>query len=113
MFNKKNFLWIPVILSLFAPIWSADAFAGRIQNEDLKLTGQARWSYLGSEEGFPQFFNNAGVLEIIPDNPPALEEQKNDDETPRERYNQDPEFLEKIREATMPNRIQKPVFRLP
>ena len=112
MLNNKTFLWIPVILSLFAPTWSADAFAGRIQKEDLKLTGQVRWSYLGSEEDFPQFFKNAGELEIIPDNPPALEEQKND-ETPREKHNQDPEFLEKIREATMPNRIQRPVFRLP
>ena len=112
MFNNKTFLWLPVILSLFAQTWSADAFAGRKQNEDLKLTGEVRWSYLGSEEDFLQFFNNPGALAIIPDNPPALKEQKND-ETPREKYNQDPEFLEKIREANMPNKIQRPVFRLP
>jgi len=111
MFNNKTFLWITVILCLFAPIWSADAFAGQKQNKDLELTGQASWSYLGSEEDFPEFFNNADARKIIPDKPTTLEEQK--DETQREKYHQNPDFLRKIRETTMPNKAQKPFYRLP
>ncbi len=97
---------------LFVFAGSFNCFAGQGDTMELVVTGQARWSILGSgdyslcEECGSNYQNIPDPKHgPSPDPYPGLAQDTF--------FDQDKQFMEKLQESAMPNRAEKPVYRLP
>jgi hypothetical protein len=110
----KNRLSITCFLFslLFVFAGCFNCFAGQDDSMEMIVTGQARWSILGSGDYCPGRDDGSKDHKMpdqkhgpSPDPYPGLAQDTF--------FDQDKQFMEKVQESAMPNRAEKPVYRLP
>ncbi len=107
--SKSIYLFLFSLLFVFA--LGSRSPAGGNDKMEMIVTGQARWSVLG--EGGDYFKEEAvsdlegtGHDQHLTQGPYSGRDQD-------DIFSHDHQLMEKVRESAMPNRAQKPVYRMP
>ncbi len=79
---------------------------------EMVVTGQARWSIPGSVDHYPGA-EDGSKDQKMPDQKHVPSPDPYPGPPQDTSFDQDEQFMEKIQESSMPNRAEKPVYRLP